>query len=110
MPPIKMRVSERSRVDLGGRLAPGLESVAVWDGTQEMYAFTLAVYNAGIKHVDLHTKMMGQPPWDTCGSPSPLQAARPPSPPLPPRLHPVAMVPTAGGGRVLHVAPGSSIL
>ncbi len=30
-----------------------------------MYAFTLAVYNAGIKHVDLHTKMMAQPPWDT---------------------------------------------
>lgn len=32
---------------------------------QEMYAFTLACYNAGIQHIDLHKKMMAQPPWDT---------------------------------------------
>jgi hypothetical protein len=32
---------------------------------QEMYAFTLACYNAGIERIDLHKKMMAQPPWDT---------------------------------------------
>ena len=32
---------------------------------QEMYAFTLACYNAGVEHIDLHKKMMARPPWDT---------------------------------------------
>lgn len=30
-----------------------------------MYAFTIALYVAGIKHVDLHLNMMSQPPWDS---------------------------------------------
>jgi hydroxyproline O-arabinosyltransferase len=31
---------------------------------QEMYAFTLACYKVGIHKIDLHLKMMSQPPWD----------------------------------------------
>lgn len=38
---------------------------AVCARQQEMYAFTLACYNAGIERIDLHKKMMAQPPWDT---------------------------------------------
>ena len=30
-----------------------------------MYAFTIALYNAGVRHVDLALHMMSQPPWDT---------------------------------------------
>ena len=36
-----------------------------WGWVQEMYAFTIACYNAGILRIDLHKKMMSQPPWDT---------------------------------------------
>jgi hypothetical protein len=30
-----------------------------------MYAFTIALYNGGIKTVDLYLDLMAQPPWDT---------------------------------------------
>lgn len=36
-----------------------------WGWVQEMYAFTLSLYKAGIRHVDLHLKMMSQPPYDS---------------------------------------------
>jgi hydroxyproline O-arabinosyltransferase len=39
-----------------------------WGWVQEMYAFTIACYSAGLKKIDLHKKLMAQPPWDT-GSP-----------------------------------------
>lgn len=40
------------------------EAVKEWGWVQEMYAFTLACFKAGIKNIDLHLKMMSQPPWD----------------------------------------------
>lgn len=36
-----------------------------WGWVQEMYAFTIAMYKAGIRNVGLHLKMMAQPPWDS---------------------------------------------
>jgi hypothetical protein len=36
-----------------------------WGWVQEMYAFTIGLYNAGIKTVDLYLDLMAQPPWDT---------------------------------------------
>ena len=36
-----------------------------WGWVQEMYAFTIALYNAGVRRVDLALHMMSQPPWDT---------------------------------------------
>lgn len=36
-----------------------------WGWVQEMYAFTLSCYKAGIRGIDLHLKMMSQPPYDT---------------------------------------------
>ncbi len=35
-----------------------------WGWVQEMYAFTLSVWEAGIKKVDLYPQIMAQPPWD----------------------------------------------
>lgn len=35
-----------------------------WGWVQEMYAFTLSCYKAGIRNIGLHLKMMSQPPWD----------------------------------------------
>jgi hypothetical protein len=40
------------------------EANKVWGWVQEMYGFTIALYNAGITHVDLFLHMMAQPPWD----------------------------------------------
>lgn len=31
---------------------------------QEMYAFSMALFVTGVKHVDLHLNFMAQPPWD----------------------------------------------
>jgi hypothetical protein len=36
-----------------------------WGWVQEMYAFTIALYAAGVRGVGLHLKMMAQPPFDT---------------------------------------------
>jgi hydroxyproline O-arabinosyltransferase len=41
------------------------EASKAWGWVQEMYAFTMALYKSGVRQVDLHLKMMGQPPWDT---------------------------------------------
>jgi hypothetical protein len=38
--------------------------VQAWGWVQEMYGFTIAVWLAGIKRVDLFMNMMAQPPWD----------------------------------------------
>jgi len=35
-----------------------------WGWVQEMYAFTLAAYKAGLRNIGLHIKMMAQPPFD----------------------------------------------
>ena len=45
------------------------EASKEWGWVQEMYAFTIACYNAGVPRVDLHKKMMSQPPWDTSAAP-----------------------------------------
>jgi len=42
-----------------------VEAAKEWGWVQEMYAFTIACYNAGVPRVDLHRKMMSQPPWDS---------------------------------------------
>jgi hydroxyproline O-arabinosyltransferase len=39
-------------------------AVKEWGWVQEMYAFTLALYKAGVRKTGLHVKMMSQPPWD----------------------------------------------
>eukprot|EP00884_Botryococcus_braunii_P021975 jgi/Botrbrau1/8461/Bobra.0237s0078.1 len=36
-----------------------------WGWVQEMYGFTIACYNAGIGKIEVYSKMMAQPPWDT---------------------------------------------
>ena len=36
-----------------------------WGWVQEMYAFTLSAYKAGLRNIGLHLKMMSQPPFDT---------------------------------------------
>lgn len=41
------------------------EAVEKWGWIQEMYAFTLSMYKAGIKNIGLHLKMMSQPPYDS---------------------------------------------
>ena len=41
------------------------EAVKEWGWVQEMYAFTLSMYKAGIRDIGLHLEMMGQPPWDS---------------------------------------------
>ena len=41
------------------------EAAKEWGWVQEMYAFTIACFNAGVPRVDLHRKMMAQPPWDS---------------------------------------------
>lgn len=35
-----------------------------WGWVQEMYAFTIALYVSGVRHVDLVLHLMAQPPWD----------------------------------------------
>jgi hypothetical protein len=40
------------------------EASKAWGWVQEMYGFTIALWLAGIKHVDLYLHMMSQPPWD----------------------------------------------
>jgi hypothetical protein len=42
-----------------------LAALQKWGWVQEMYAFTIALYNSGIKTVDLYLDLMAQPPWDT---------------------------------------------
>lgn len=39
-------------------------AVKEWNWVQEMYAFTMSLWKAGIRRVDLKPEMMGQPPWD----------------------------------------------
>lgn len=41
------------------------EAVKVWGWIQEMYAFTMSMYLAGVKECALYPEWMGQPPWDT---------------------------------------------
>ncbi len=41
------------------------EAAKEWGWVQEMYAFTIACFNAGVPRVDLHRKLMAQPPWDS---------------------------------------------
>ncbi|KAL4519320.1 hypothetical protein Ndes2526A_g00413 [Nannochloris sp. 'desiccata'] len=36
-----------------------------WGWVQEMYAFSLAAYKAGLRDIGLHIKLMSQPPFDT---------------------------------------------
>jgi hypothetical protein len=43
-----------ARADAGAAVPPA----------QEMYAFTLSCYKAGIRGIDLHLRMMAQPPYD----------------------------------------------
>lgn len=52
-------------VNLSLAIFDDTEASKAWGWVQEMYAFTISVFNAGILNVDLHPKMMGQPPWDT---------------------------------------------
>ena len=39
-------------------------AVEAWGWVQEMYAFSLAMYNAGVHPVSLLPSLMAQPPWD----------------------------------------------
>jgi len=41
------------------------EANKAWGWVLEMYGFTLALSKLGIGPVDVHLKMMAQPPWDT---------------------------------------------
>ena len=41
------------------------EAVKEWGWVQEMYAFTISMYLAGIKECGLFIDMMSQPPWDS---------------------------------------------
>lgn len=41
------------------------EAVKEWGWVQEMYAFTISMYLAGIKECGLFLDMMAQPPWDS---------------------------------------------
>ena len=41
------------------------EAVKEWGWVQEMYAFTISMYLAGIKECGLFPDMMAQPPWDS---------------------------------------------
>jgi hypothetical protein len=36
-----------------------------WGWVQEMYAFAISLWKAGVRHVDLHLQLASQPPWDT---------------------------------------------
>lgn len=54
------------------------EASKEWGWVQEMYAFTIGCYNAGVPRVDLHKKMMSQPPWDTSEAPAHSPAPQPP--------------------------------
>ena len=47
-----------------------------WGWVQEMYAFTIACYNAGLRSIGLHKKLMAQPPWDS-GAPGAAPSANP---------------------------------
>ncbi|KAL6775906.1 HPAT1 [Auxenochlorella protothecoides x Auxenochlorella symbiontica] len=40
-----------------------------WGWVQEMYAFTLSCYKAGIRDISLFLKMTSQPPWDSSMDP-----------------------------------------
>eukprot|EP00877_Chromochloris_zofingiensis_P001819 jgi/Chrzof1/11638/Cz06g03080.t1 len=40
------------------------EANSKWGWVQEMYAFTIALYNIGVRHVDLKLNLMAQPPFD----------------------------------------------
>lgn len=35
-----------------------------WNWVLEMYGFAISCYNTGVVPIDLHLKMMSQPPWD----------------------------------------------
>lgn len=41
------------------------EANQVWGWVQEMYGFTIALFLANLRHVDLYLNLMAQPPWDT---------------------------------------------
>lgn len=41
------------------------EAAKAWGWVQEMYAFTIAAYKAGLRDIGLHLKWMSQPPFDT---------------------------------------------
>ena len=41
------------------------EAVEAWGWVQEMYAFTMSMYLAGIKDCSLYPEWMAQPPWDS---------------------------------------------
>lgn len=40
------------------------EAVEAWGWIQEMYAFTMAMFKAGVHNCGLEPNMMAQPPWD----------------------------------------------
>ena len=40
------------------------EAVKAWGWIQEMYAFTMSMYLAGIRDCSLHIELMSHPPWD----------------------------------------------
>lgn len=41
------------------------EAVKAWGWVQEMYAFTMSMYLAGVKECGLYPEWMAQPPWDS---------------------------------------------
>jgi hypothetical protein len=50
--------------DLSLKVHEDDDAVDAWGWVQEMYAFTMAMYKAGIHDVTLLPDMMAQPPWD----------------------------------------------
>jgi len=50
--------------DLSLKVHEDDEAVEKWGWIQEMYAFTLAMYSAGVHPVSLLPDLMAQPPWD----------------------------------------------
>lgn len=41
------------------------EAAKAWGWIQEMYAFTMSMYIAGVRDCSLHSEWMSQPPWDS---------------------------------------------
>lgn len=67
--PTIMTMADLKRVvpiwyDLSLKVHEDDEAVEKWGWIQEMYAFTLAMYSAGVHPVSLLPDLMAQPPWD----------------------------------------------
>lgn len=67
--PTIMSMEDMKRVvpvwyDLSLKVHDDDDAVELWGWVQEMYAFSMAMYKAGLHEVSLLPDMMAQPPWD----------------------------------------------